>query len=65
MNPVLAREARQRFRGRKVWLVIAGWVIVVGLLSYLFFFMGRTFQLDFYLPQGPAVGSQPGRAVGF
>ena len=64
MNPVLAREARQRFRGRKVWLVIAGWVIVVGLLSYLFFFMGRTFQLDFLSPRGPLSGlNQAGQWV--
>ncbi len=64
MNPVLAREARQRFRGRKVWLVIAGWVIVVGLLSYLFFFIGRTFQFDFFSPRGPLSGlNQAGQWV--
>lgn len=53
MNPVLARESRQRFRGRWSWLVITGWVIVVGLLTYLFFVAGRNINLDFFALSGP------------
>lgn len=53
MNPVLARESRQRFRGRWSWLVITGWVIVVGLLTYLFYVAGRSLTLDFFSLRGP------------
>lgn len=64
MNPVLARESRQRFRGRWSWLVITGWVIVVGLLTYLFFVAGRSFDSDFFGVRGPLSGlSQAGKWV--
>ena len=53
MNPVLAREARQRFRGRWSWLVITGWVVVVGLLTYLFYVIGRSLTIDFFSLRGP------------
>ncbi len=56
MNPVLARESRQRFRGRWSWLVITGWVIVVGLLTYLFFVAGRSINIDFFGVRGPLSG---------
>ncbi len=64
MNPVLARESRQRFRGRWSWLVITGWVIVVGLLTYLFFVAGRSINIDFFGVRGPLSGlSQAGKWV--
>ena len=64
MNPVLARESRQRFRGRWSWLVITGWVIVVGLLTYLFYFVGRSISIDFFSVRGPLSGlSQAGKWV--
>ncbi len=64
MNPVLARESRQRFRGRWSWLVIAGWVIVVGLLTYLFFVAGRSINVDFFSVRGPLSGlNQAGKWV--
>lgn len=64
MNPVLARESRQRFRGRWSWLVITGWVIVVGLLTYLFYFAGRSISIDFFSVRGPLSGlSQAGKWV--
>lgn len=55
MNPVLARESRQRFRGRWSWLVIAAWVMAVGLLSYLFFVIGQQigFGFDLFQIRGP------------
>lgn len=56
MNPVLARESRQRFRGRWSWLVITGWVIAVGLLTYLFFFAGRNIAIDLFSLRGPLSG---------
>ncbi len=56
MNPVLARESRQRFRGRWSWLVITGWVMVVGLLTYLFYFVGRNLSIDFFSTRGPLSG---------
>ena len=64
MNPVLARESRQRFRGRWSWLVITGWVIVVGLLTYLFFVAGRSINVDFFSVRGPLSGlNQAGKWV--
>ena len=65
MNPVLARESRQRFRGRWSWLVIALWVIAVGLLSYLFYFAGRSVgNINFFAMRGPLSGlSQAGKWV--
>lgn len=65
MNPVLARESRQRFRGRWSWLVIAIWVIAVGLLSYLFYFVGRNVgNINFFAMRGPLSGlSQAGKWV--
>lgn len=64
MNPVLARESRQRFRGRWSWLVITGWVIVVGLLTYLFFVAGRGLNVDFFGIRGPLSGlNQAGKWV--
>ena len=64
MNPVLARESRQRFRGRWSWLVITGWVIVVGLLTYLFFVVGRSINSDFFSVRGPLSGlNQAGKWV--
>lgn len=64
MNPVLARESRQRFRGRWSWLVITGWVIVVGLLTYLFFVAGRSINIDFFSVRGPLSGlNQAGKWV--
>ena len=64
MNPVLARESRQRFRGRWSWLVITGWVIVVGLLTYLFFVAGRSINVDFFAVRGPLSGlNQAGKWV--
>ena len=64
MNPVLARESRQRFRGRWSWLVITGWVIVVGLLTYLFFVAGRSINSDFFSIRGPLSGlNQAGKWV--
>lgn len=64
MNPVLARESRQRFRGRWSWLVITGWVIVVGLLTYLFFVAGRSINIDFFGVRGPLSGlNQAGKWV--
>ena len=64
MNPVLARESRQRFRGRWSWLVITGWVIAVGLLTYLFYFAGRSISMDFFSIRGPLSGlNQAGRWV--
>lgn len=64
MNPVLARESRQRFRGRWSWLVITGWVIAVGLLTYLFYFAGRSISVDFFSVRGPLSGlDQAGKWV--
>ena len=64
MNPVLARESRQRFRGRWSWLVITGWVIAVGLLTYLFYFVGRNISIDFFSIRGPLSGlNQAGKWV--
>ncbi|MCQ3804903.1 MAG: hypothetical protein OXC98_13370 [bacterium] len=64
MNPVLAREARQRFRGRWSWLVITGWVIAVGLLTYLFYFVGRNISIDIFSLRGPLSGlNQAGQWV--
>lgn len=64
MNPVLARESRQRFRGRWSWLVITGWVVAVGLLTYLFFFAGRSISVDFFSVRGPLSGlNQAGKWV--
>lgn len=64
MNPVLARESRQRFRGRWSWLVITGWVMVVGLLTYLFYFVGRDINIDFFSIRGPLSGlNQAGKWV--
>ena len=64
MNPVLARESRQRFRGRWSWLVITGWVIVVGLLTYLFFVAGRSINVDIFPVRGPLSGlNQAGKWV--
>ena len=64
MNPVLARESRQRFRGRWSWLVITGWVIAVGLLTYLFYFAGRNISIDVFSLRGPLSGlNQAGKWV--
>lgn len=44
--------------------MIVGWVIAVGLLTYLFYFAGRSISLDFFSVRGPLSGlSQAGKWV--
>jgi ABC-type transport system involved in multi-copper enzyme maturation permease subunit len=45
-------------------LVITGWVVAVGLLTYLFYFAGRSISLDFFSVRGPLSGlNQAGQWV--
>ena len=44
MNPVLARETRTRFRGRRAAWLLTVWVLVLGLLTYLIYLGARSFS---------------------
>lgn len=58
MNPVLARETKERFRGRRTmpWLLIV-WILAIGLIAYLLFVIAREIaQSQFGLGQALASG---------
>ena len=58
MNPVLARETKERFRGRRTmpWLLIF-WILAIGLIAYLLFVIAREIaQSSFGLGQALATG---------
>lgn len=41
LNPVLAREARERFRGRKTMMLVSVWVLGIGVLTWLVYYLAR------------------------
>lgn len=41
MNPVLAREAKQRFRSKRAILATSLWVGIIGAIAYLLYVVGR------------------------
>jgi hypothetical protein len=58
MNPVLARETKERFRGKRTmpWLLIT-WILAIGLIAYLLFIIAREIaQSQFGLGQALASG---------
>ncbi len=58
MNPVLARETKERFRGKRAmpWLLIV-WILAIGLIAYLLFVAAREIaQSQFGLGQALASG---------
>ncbi|HEY5651627.1 MAG TPA: ABC transporter permease subunit [Acidimicrobiia bacterium] len=58
MNPVLARETKERFRGKRTmpWLLIV-WILAIGLIAYLLFVIAREIaQSQFGLGQALATG---------
>lgn len=46
MNPVLAREAKQRFRSRRAGVILAFWVGLLGAITYLVYVLGREVALN-------------------
>lgn len=58
MNPVLARETKERFRGKRVtpWLLLV-WIGVIGLIGYLLYLLARvTAEQSFGLGRAVATG---------
>lgn len=58
MNPVLARETKERFRGKRVtpWLLIT-WIGAIGLIGYLLYLLARvTAEQSFGLGRAVAAG---------
>jgi ABC-type transport system involved in multi-copper enzyme maturation permease subunit len=58
MNPVLARETKERFRSKRTmpWLLIV-WILAIGLIAYLLFIIAREIaQSQFGLGQALASG---------
>lgn len=46
MNPVLAREAKQRFRGRRAGVTILFWVGLLGALTFLLYLTSREIAVN-------------------
>lgn len=57
MNPVLARETKERFRSRRVvpWLLTV-WILAMGLIGYLLFVIARLIARDSF-GIGPALSA--------
>lgn len=46
LNPVLSREAKQRFRSKRVALVTSLWVGIIGGIAYLLYIVGREISVN-------------------
>lgn len=57
MNPVLARETKERFRGKRVmpWMLTV-WILAIGLIGYLLFVIARLIARDSF-GLGPALSA--------
>ena len=55
LNPVLAREAKQRFRSKRVVLVTSLWVGIIGGIAYLLYIAASQTVVNGY-GSGPASG---------
>ncbi len=63
LNPVLAREVRERFRGRRAPLFVTLWVLGVGLIGYLVYVIAQYAAQDAFGLGQAVAGGYMGRFI--
>lgn len=63
LNPVLAREVRERFRGRRAPIFVTLWVLGVGLIGYLVYIIARYTARDAFGLGQAVAGGYMGRFI--
>ncbi|HEX7098529.1 MAG TPA: ABC transporter permease subunit [Acidimicrobiia bacterium] len=63
LNPVLAREVRERFRGRRAPIFVTLWVLGVGLIGYLVYIIAQYTARDAFGLGQAVAGGYMGRFI--